>query len=218
MPVEMTGVLVQNGGQVTFTDDEHCVGALAAYAADPALGYRVRPRCPRRCLDHLDVLGGEYGVEPGGELGITVAKQEPQARHPLVQRHQEIPGLLGHPGVGGMGGHAEDVDLTGGQFDEEEHIDSLEEHRVDGEQVAGQDGVGLQVRNWRQVGPARRGAGSTLARLRIFHTVLEATVLPRPTSSAWMRRWPQVGFSAASRRTRSRICWDTGGRPDRECG
>ncbi len=85
MSVEMTGVLVENGGQVMLTDDEHSVGALAANAADPALGHRVRPRCPRRRLDHLDALGGEYGVEGGGELGITVAQQEPQARHPLVQ-------------------------------------------------------------------------------------------------------------------------------------
>jgi len=40
----MTGVLVENGGQVTLTDDEHSVGALAAYAADPALRYRVGSR------------------------------------------------------------------------------------------------------------------------------------------------------------------------------
>ncbi len=44
MPIEMTGVLVENGGQVTLTDDEHSVGALAAYAADPALRYRVGSR------------------------------------------------------------------------------------------------------------------------------------------------------------------------------
>ncbi len=29
-----------------------------------------------------------------------------------------------------MGGHADDVDLAGGQSDEEEHVDSFEEHGV----------------------------------------------------------------------------------------
>jgi hypothetical protein len=32
--------------QVTLVIDEDAVGALAAYAAHPAFGDRVRPRCP----------------------------------------------------------------------------------------------------------------------------------------------------------------------------
>jgi hypothetical protein len=31
-----------------------------------------RARRPDRCLEYLDGLGGEDGVERGGELGITV--------------------------------------------------------------------------------------------------------------------------------------------------
>jgi hypothetical protein len=44
------------------------------------------------------------------------------------------------------------------------------------------------ARNSRQVGPARRGAGSIPACLRISHTVLGATRSPSRASSPWMRR------------------------------
>ena len=39
------------------------------------------------------------------------------------------------------------------------------------EHVAGEDAVGLRAEDWAQVGPARRGAGSMPAALRIFQTV-----------------------------------------------
>src|SRR5664279_2626141 len=67
--------------------------------------------------------------------------------------------------------------------------------------------------NCRHVGPVLRGAGSRPARCRMFHTVAAATRWPRPRSSPWMRRWPQVGFSRASRSTKARITAGVGGRP-----
>jgi hypothetical protein len=42
--VVMGGVLGQDVRQVSFADDEHPVGALAPYRADPAFGEGVRPR------------------------------------------------------------------------------------------------------------------------------------------------------------------------------
>jgi len=38
-----------------------------------------------------------------------------------------------------MGGHASEVDPAGGHFDEEQHIQPLQPHRIDGEEVAGDD-------------------------------------------------------------------------------
>jgi hypothetical protein len=67
--------------------------------------------------------------------------------------------------------------------------------------------------------PTALGAGSTPPRCRIVHTVL-APILPsypRRHSSPWMRRYPQVGFSLASRSTCARTSVATGGRP-RRCG
>jgi hypothetical protein len=49
------------------------------------------------------------------------------------------------------------------------------------------------VRNWRQVGPLRRGAGSMPAAVRISQTVVVPMGCPRRTSSPWIRRQPQRG-------------------------
>ena len=68
-------------------------------------------------------------------------------------------------------------------------------------------------KNCRQVGPARRGAGSTPAARRISQTVDGATITPSFVSSPWIRRCPHSGFSFA-RRTMSRAMPGTvGGRP-----
>lgn len=51
--------------------------------------------------------------------------------------------------------------------------------------------------------------------LRISHTVQATTVPARVTSSPWIRRYPQDGFSRARRRTRVRMERMVGGRPRR---
>ncbi|SEG89493.1 hypothetical protein SAMN05444920_106459 [Nonomuraea solani] len=55
------------------------------------------------------------------------------------------------------------------------------------------------VRNCRQVGPSRRGAGSMPAAYRISHTVEAAIGWPRRANSPWILRCPPVGFSRAIR-------------------
>jgi pimeloyl-ACP methyl ester carboxylesterase len=69
------------------------------------------------------------------------------------------------------------------------------------------------VKNSCQVGPDRPGAGSTPAAFMISHTVDAPRVCPRPASSPWMRRYPQVGFSRASRLMRTRAPRVVEGRP-----
>jgi hypothetical protein len=44
-----------------------------------------------------------YVVEGPGELVVAVVDQEPEAGL-LIKRAKEIPGLLGDPGAGGIGG------------------------------------------------------------------------------------------------------------------
>ena len=41
-----------------------------------------------RCLDDLDVDGGEHRVEGGGELAVAVADQEPDAPVGVVEVHE----------------------------------------------------------------------------------------------------------------------------------
>jgi hypothetical protein len=73
-------------------------------------------------------------------------------------------------------------------FDEGEDVVRLTAERGGGEEVAGPDGVAWLRRNAGQVVWSRSGAGSIPCRLRISQTVEGATVIPRPTSSLWMRR------------------------------
>jgi hypothetical protein len=58
-------------------------------------------------------------------------------------------------------------------------------------------------KNSRQLGPARRGAGSSLARARSRRMLVGETRKPIFRSSPQIRRWPQRGFSRASRTTSS---------------
>src|SRR6266496_5012603 len=96
------GVLVDNGRQVTFADDEHPVGALAADGAHPALRERVRSPRLWWSLDHVDAVGAEHRVEGGGEFAVPVAQQESQSGRMSLEVHQHVPRLLGDPGAGRM--------------------------------------------------------------------------------------------------------------------
>ena len=73
-------------------------------------------------------------------------------------------------------------------------------------------------RNCDQVTSERVGAGSVPALLRICQTVDAARRWPSPLSSPWMRRYPQVGFSAARRSASRRSSAAVGGRPGGRCG
>jgi hypothetical protein len=63
--------LAQHGCGVSLVDEEKTVEEFAADGADEAFGDRVRPRRTHRCLEDLDVDGGEDGVEGGGELAVV---------------------------------------------------------------------------------------------------------------------------------------------------
>src|SRR5919106_2768991 len=66
-------------------------------------------------------------------------------------------------------------------------------------------------RNWRQVGPSRRGAGPRPARRRIVRIVVAETMTPKPRSSPLIRTHPQRGFSLAMRRFRDLVSESMGG-------
>jgi hypothetical protein len=112
MIIVVLGVFGQDRGQVSLAEDEHSVGALAAYGAHPAFGMGVRAGCLRWGADDLHAGGGEDCVERGGELRVSVADQESEPVGVFVECHQQISGLLGDPCAGGVGGDADDVDLV----------------------------------------------------------------------------------------------------------
>ena len=75
-----------------------------------------------------------------------------------------------------MGGDPGQVHAPGAMLAEEQHVQAAQEHGIDVEEVRGEDRRGRPARNARQVWPARVGAGSVPASLRICHTVNGASV------------------------------------------
>ena len=78
--------------EVPTTVDQDVVEALLAHGPHKPLGECVRPRRADRRSDHADALGAEHRIERSAELGVPVAKEEPNTRKPLVDG--EVPGLL----------------------------------------------------------------------------------------------------------------------------
>jgi hypothetical protein len=169
--------------------DQEVVETFAAQGADPAFRDRVRPRCLYRGADDADVGADEHGVEGGGELAISVADQEPEPLGAVAEVHEQVAGLLGDPRSGGVGGDPGEVHAATAVLDHDEDIEAAQENGVDVGEVDREDRVGLCAeRNCRQVGPARRGAGSRPASFRIVQTVEAAMGWPSPTNSPWIRR------------------------------
>lgn len=79
----MRRVLGQDARQVPFAGDEHPIGALASYRADPALREGVRSRGLWRRGENVDTGGGEDRVEGRGELRVAIVEQEPEPVGPV---------------------------------------------------------------------------------------------------------------------------------------
>src|SRR5256886_584990 len=126
--------------------DQEPVGALASYAAHPAFREGVCPGGADRRPDHPRAKRCEHPVERHGELGVAVPDEELEVPGSLTQIHEQIPGLLGDPWPGRIGGGAHDVHGPAGVFDEEQDVDPLEEHGVYVEEITCPDphGTGFQ--------------------------------------------------------------------------
>lgn len=127
-------------------EDEEPIGALSANGADESLGECVRWWRSNGCLADSDVLGAEHLVETGSELRVSVPDEELGCSGMLGKIRGEVACLLDDPFPRWLGGDAGEVDPAGVEFDEEQYAKAFEQHRVDGEEVTGQDGrrLGLQ--------------------------------------------------------------------------
>jgi hypothetical protein len=63
------------------------------------------------------------------ELRIPVAEQEAHPSPAFLQRQQQVAGLLGQPRRRRVGGHPGQVDPTGIQLDEEQHVQPAQRAR-----------------------------------------------------------------------------------------
>jgi hypothetical protein len=90
MLVVTHGVVVQDRVQVPWPGDQHPIGDLGPGCAHPAFGIGVRPRAPRRDLQHVDLCGGKRRVECAGELPGPVPDQKPEPASAFSQVHQQV--------------------------------------------------------------------------------------------------------------------------------
>jgi hypothetical protein len=142
-PILLLDVLAQHYREVAPSGDQQVVEAFAAQGADEAFGDRVRARCPHWGAEDADVGAGEHRVEGGGELAVPVTDQEPKLLGSVAEVHQQVAGLLGDPGAGGMGGDSGDVHAAAAVLDHDEEVEAPEEDGVDVGEVDGEDRVGL---------------------------------------------------------------------------
>src|SRR5262245_30126208 len=125
MLVEMLHVHDEHVAEVAAAEDQQAVEALAADAADPALRVRSRFRRPYRRLDHPDAFRAEDLVEVTGELAVAVTNENPRPDALVVELHQQVACLLGHPAAVRVGRDPGQVDAPRRQLDEEQDVEAL---------------------------------------------------------------------------------------------
>ncbi|MEY9889286.1 hypothetical protein ABIA31_002934 [Catenulispora sp. MAP5-51] len=104
--VVVIDVPLKGSAQVAFTDDQHPVGALGTDDAHEPLREGIHSRC-LWCGEYaVDADGGEYCVEGGGELCISVPNQIPEPVS-LLEVRGEVPCELCSPDADGVAGHVE---------------------------------------------------------------------------------------------------------------
>jgi len=101
---------------MSLPEDQHPVGQLGPGGEHKPFRISIRARAPGRDLHRLDTGAGQDRVERCGELPGPVADQEPEARSPVTEIHQEIADLLRGPRPIRVRGHPEDVHVAGADF------------------------------------------------------------------------------------------------------
>ncbi len=129
-------------------------------------------------LEHLHALGVEDLVEVVDELAGSIADQSPGGFESIAVGDDQVAGVLCGPGSGWVGGDTGEEHLTRLHVDEEQDVVAAHERGVDGEEVAGDCGLGVQ-----ELGPSHlravrgrvdAGVGEDLPDSRLSNRVSEA--------------------------------------------
>ncbi len=201
-----------------LVDDHKTVEEFATDGADEAFGDRVRSRRPHRRPYDSDVDGCEHGVEAGGELAVAVADEESEASVGVVEVHQQVARLLGQPRSGGVRGDAQDVHAAGAVFDDEERVEPVQGDRVEVEQVAGQNRLGLRLEKLRPGRTGPPGCGIDSGRAEDFPCGGGADLVAESGEFAVDAPIPPGGILVARRTVRARTPAGMVGRPARMGG
>ena len=87
-------------------------------------------------------------------LAVPVADQEPELVGVVAEVHEQVAGLLGDPGPGGVGGDPGDVHAAAAVLDHHEDVEAAQEDGVDVGEVDREDRVGLRGE---ELSPGRSG-------------------------------------------------------------
>jgi hypothetical protein len=130
--------------EVAASEDEDPVEAVGAERAYPAFGVGVRVWRLDRRADHPDAFAAEDVVEGVAELGVSVMDEKPKRRL-LAELHDEVARLLRHPAPVRVRRAGDVLDPPGRERDEEQHVDPLQERRLDREEIAGKHACCLRA-------------------------------------------------------------------------
>jgi hypothetical protein len=95
-----------------------------------------------------------------------IKKPEPVAS--VAEANEQVAGLLGKPGAGGMSGDAGDVHAAAAVLDHHQDVEATQEDGVDVGEVDGEDRLGLGGEELLPGWPDRFGPESMPADFRIF--------------------------------------------------
>jgi hypothetical protein len=128
MSVVMMGVAAKDAFEVSFVENQQVVEAFRSDGSHEPFGKAVRIRSPKGSPKDLGTLGVEHVVEVRNVFGVPVADQELRCDLCVGKIARDVPGLLGDPGC-----------IAAAEFDEEQDVQTLEQHGVDMEEVRGHD-------------------------------------------------------------------------------
>src|SRR5436190_1735791 len=110
---------------------------------------RRRPRAQHWRLDHLDSCGAEDLVEVAGELAVAITDHKPRLDTLVVDVHEQVARLLGHPCAVGLRRDPGEVHATSRQLNEKQDVEPPQEDRVDGQEIALEDACRLLTKELR---------------------------------------------------------------------
>jgi hypothetical protein len=121
------------------TQDEQPVETFSPDCPDPPFRVGVRPGCPHRRPQNPNAFTAENVVKGLREFAVSVAHEEPEVSCRLRELDGKVSGLLRDPRAVRMRCAAAEVHAPAAQLNEEHYGERLQPHRLDGEEVTGDD-------------------------------------------------------------------------------
>ena len=215
MSVVMPDEFDQDALQLTPVEDQETVEALSADGPDEPLGEGVGARRPDGVRRIRMPSEPNTSSKPVVNLSSRSRMRNLAGRARSARTELRLRELLDPPLPHRGGRDTAQVDPTGVDLDEEQHVEPPEQQRVDSEESQASMVAACALRNSAQVGPKRRGEGSMPCRRRTAQTLDGASPHAHGGQLAVDPPIPQVGFSLARRRTSLTLPAGSPGRPGR---